>query len=168
MTTIETLFGTEEIPAKNRSIKFRIIRPVFETLTIKENVPEYINPKMRLTSPAQIWEMFRWLGRESKEYMIVCLMDGKNRLSAIDICSIGTLNQSLCHPREIFKSALMVSCAAIVILHNHPSGCTEPSPEDISITRRLKEASEIIGIKLLDHLIVSEDEYTSFTERGLL
>jgi len=168
MTTVETLFGIEEVPAKIRSIKFRTIRPVFETLTIKENVTEYINPKMRLTSPAQIWEMFRWLGRESKEYMIVCLMDGKNRLSAVDICSIGTLNQSLCHPREIFKSALMVSCAAIVILHNHPSGDTSPSSEDIAITRRLKEASEIIGIKLLDHLIVSENEYLSFVERGLL
>ncbi len=86
--------------------------------------------------------------------------------SIFDIGS--TLNQSLCHPREIFKSALMVSCAAIAILHNHPSGDTTPSSEDIAITRRLKEASEIIGIKLLDHLIVSDTEYTSFVERGLL
>jgi DNA repair protein RadC len=166
--TIETLFGTEEVPTKTRSIKFRTIRPVFETLTVKENVAGYFDPKARLTQPSQIWELFRWLGRESKEYMIVLLMDGKNRISAVDICSIGTLSQSLCHPREIFKSALMVSCAAIVILHNHPSGCTEPSSEDIQITRRLKEASEIIGIKLLDHLIVSEHEYLSFVERGLL
>lgn len=165
---IETLFGTEEVPAKTRSIKFRTIKPVFETLTIKESVAGYFDPKARLTQPSQIWELFRWLGRESKEYMIVLLMDGKNRISAVDICSIGTLNQSLCHPREIFKSALMVSCAAIVILHNHPSGCTDPSSEDIAITRRLKEASEIIGVKLLDHLIVSDTEYTSFVERGLL
>lgn len=168
MPTIETLFGIEEVPAKIRSIKFRIIKPVFETLTVKENVAGYFDPKARLTQPSQIWELFRWLGRESKEYMIVLLLDGKNRLNAVDICSIGTLNQSLCHPREIFKSALMVSCAAIVILHNHPSGCTDPSSEDIAITRRLKEASEIIGIKLLDHLIVSDSEYTSFVERGLL
>jgi DNA repair protein RadC len=166
--TIDTLFGTEEVPTKTRSIRFRTIRPVFETLIVKEGVTDYLDPKARLTSPSQIWELFRWLGRESKEFMIVLLMDGKNRLSAVDICSIGTLNQSLCHPREIFKSALMVSCAAIVILHNHPSGCTDPSSEDISITRRLKEASEIIGIKLLDHLIVSDTEYTSFVERGLL
>jgi DNA repair protein RadC len=166
--TIDTLFGTEEVPSKTRSIKFRTIRPVFETLTVKENVAGYFDPKARLTQPSQIWELFRWLGRESKEYMIVLLMDGKNRISAVDICSIGTLNQSLCHPREIFKSALMVSCAAIVILHNHPSGCTDPSSEDIAITRRLKEASEIIGIKLLDHLIVSDTEYLSFVERGLL
>ena len=166
--TIDTLFGTEEVPEKTRSIKFRTIRPVFETLTVKENVAGYFNPKARLTSPTQIWELFRWLGRETKEYMIVLLMDGKNRISAVDICSIGTLNQSLCHPREIFKSALMVSCASIVILHNHPSGCTLPSSEDIQITRRLKEASEIIGIKLLDHLVVSDTEYTSFVERGLL
>jgi DNA repair protein RadC len=166
--TIDTLFGTDEVPAKIRSIKFRTIRPVFETLTVKEYVAGYFDPKARLTQPSQIWELFRWLGRESKEYMVVLLMDGKNRISAVDICSIGTLNQSLCHPREIFKSALMASCAAIVILHNHPSGCTDPSGEDIAITRRLKEASEIIGIKLLDHLVVSDSEYTSFVERGLL
>lgn len=165
---IETLFGIEEVPSKTRSIKFRTIRPVFETLTVNENVTDYINPKNRLTQPSQIFELFRWLGRESKEYMIVLLMDGKNRISAVDICSIGTLNQSLCHPREIFKSALMASCAAIVLLHNHPSGCTDPSSEDLAITRRLKEASEIIGIRILDHLIVSETEYTSFVERGLL
>lgn len=168
MTTVETLFGTEEVPTKTRSIKFRTIRPVFETLTIKENVSSYINPKQRLTTPLQIWEMFRFLGKESKEWMVVLLLDGKNRLSAVDICSIGTLNQSLCHPREIFKSALMVSCAAIVLIHNHPSGDTSPSSEDIAITRRLKEASEIIGIKILDHVIVSDEEYTSFVERGLL
>jgi DNA repair protein RadC len=166
--TIETLFGAEEVTSKPRSIKFRTIRPVFETLTVKEHVAGYFDPKARLTQPSQIWELFRWLGRESKEYMIVLLMDGKNRLSAVEICSIGTLNQSLCHPREIFKSALMVSCAAIVILHNHPTGDTSPSSEDIAITRRLKEASDIIGIKLLDHLIVSDTEYTSFVERGLL
>lgn len=168
MTTVETLFGTEEVPTKTRSIKFRTIRPVFETLTIKENVPSYINPKQRLTTPSQIWEMFRFLGKESKEWMVVLLMDGKNRLSAVDICSIGTLNQSLCHPREIFKSALIASCAAIVLIHNHPSGCTVPSSEDLAITLRLKEASEIIGIRILDHIIVSDEEYTSFVERGLL
>lgn len=166
--TVDTLFGAEETPNKPRSIRFKVIRPVFETMTVKENISAYIDPKARLTQPSQIWELFRWLGRESKEWMIVLLMDGKNRISAIDICSIGTLNQSLCHPREIFKSALISSCAAIVILHNHPTGCTMPSAEDISITKRLKEASEIIGIRLLDHLVVSDSEYTSFVERGLL
>lgn len=166
--TIDTIFGKEESPSKPRSLKFRTIRPVFETLTIKENIPDYINPKTRLTAPSQIWEMFRFLGNESKEWMVVLLMDGKNRLSAIDICSIGTLNQSLCHPREIFKSALITSCAAIALVHNHPTGDTTPSREDIEITRRLKEASEIIGIRLLDHVIVSDSEYTSFVERGLM
>jgi DNA repair protein RadC len=168
MTTVETLFGSETIPAKTRSIKFRTIKPVFETLTIKEPITNYLDPKARLTTPSQIWELFRFLGKESKEWMVVLLMDGKNRLSAVDICSIGTLNQSLCHPREIFKSALIASCAAIVLIHNHPSGDTSPSSEDLAITRRLKEAGDIIGIKILDHLVVSTDEYTSFVERGLL
>ena len=166
--TIDTIFGKEESPAKPRSLRFRTIRPVFETLTIKENVPDYINPKTRLTAPRQVWEMFRFLGRESKEWMLVLLLDGKNRLSAVDVCSIGSLNQSIVHPREIFKSALLASAAAIILVHNHPSGDTSPSREDLEISKRLKEASDILGIKLLDHIVIGEDEFTSFVERGLM
>ncbi|TWJ19765.1 JAB domain-containing protein [Geobacter argillaceus] len=166
--TIETIFGKEESPSKPRSLRFRTIRPVFETLTIKENVPDYINPKTRLTAPRQVWEMFRFLGRESKEWMLVLLLDGKNRLSAVDVCSIGSLNQSIVHPREIFKSALLASAAAIILVHNHPSGDTSPSREDLEISKRLKEASDILGIKLLDHIVIGEDEFTSFVERGLM
>lgn len=168
MTTIETIFGKEETPLKSRSIRFKTIRPVFETLTIKEHVPNYINPKQKLTSPKQIWDMFRFLGKESKEWMLVLLLDGKNRLSAVDICSIGSLNQSIVHPREIFKSALLASAAAIILVHNHPSGDTSPSREDLEISKRLKEASDILGIKLLDHIVIGEEEFTSFVERGLM
>ena len=166
--TIETIFGKEESPSKPRSLRFRTIRPVFETLTIKENVPAYINAKTRLTAPRQVWEMFRFLGMESKEWMLVLLLDGKNRLSAVDVCSIGSLNQSIVHPREIFKSALLASAAAIILVHNHPSGDTTPSREDLEISKRLKEASDILGIKLLDHIVIGEEEFTSFVERGLM
>lgn len=166
--TIETIFGKEESPSKLRSLKFRTIRPVFETLIVKENVPDYINAKTRLTAPKQVWEMFRFLGKESKEWMLVLLLDGKNRLSAVDICSIGSLNQSIVHPREVFKSALLASAAAIILVHNHPSGDTTPSRDDLEISKRLKDASEILGIKLLDHIVIGEDEFTSFVERGLM
>jgi DNA repair protein RadC len=85
----------------------------------------------------------------------------------VDEVSVGSLNQSIVHPRELFKTALLSSAAAIILVHNHPSGDPTPSREDIEITRRLKEAGEILGVKLLDHIIVGSS-YLSFTERGLL
>lgn len=95
-------------------------------------------------------------------------MDGKNRICCVDCVSVGSLNQSIVHPREVFKTALVSSAAALVLVHNHPSGDASPSSEDIAITRRLKEAGELLGIKVLDHVIVGDKEYVSFVERGLL
>ena len=77
-------------------------------------------------------------------------------------------NQSIVHPREVFKTALLSSAAAIILVHQHPTGDPSPSSEDIAITRRLKEAGDIIGIKILDHCIIGQDSYISFVERGLL
>jgi DNA repair protein RadC len=84
------------------------------------------------------------------------------------LVSIGSLNQSIVHPRDTFKTALLSNAAAILCIHQHPTGDPTPSSEDIAITRRLKEAGEIMGIKLLDHIIIGDGEYLSFVERGLL
>ena len=151
-----------------RTIRFKQIRPVFETLTIKEELPEYINPKDRFTSSSQVWELFRFLGRETKEYVYALHLDGKNRISCLEMVSCGSLNQSIVHPREVFKTALLSSAAALIVIHNHPTGDTTPSREDIDLTKRLKEVSEIIGIRLLDHIIVAEAEYTSLADRGVI
>ena len=94
-------------------------------------------------------------------------LDGKNRIIALDMVSIGSLNQSIVHPRELFKTALLSSAAAIIMVHNHPTGDPTPSREDIDITRRIKEAGEILGVKLLDHIIIGSS-YLSFVGRGLL
>ena len=94
-------------------------------------------------------------------------LDGKNRINCVDEVSVGSLNQSIVHPRELFKTALLSSAAAIILVHNHPSGDSTPSREDIEITRRIKEAGEILGVKLLDHIVIGSS-YLSFTERGLL
>lgn len=150
-----------------KSLRFKVIRPVYETLTIKEELPDYINPKERITSPEQIWQMFSYLRRETKEYFIAAHVDGKNRIVCIDQISVGSLNQSIVHPRETFKSALLSSAAAIILIHNHPTGDPTPSREDMEITRRLKEAGELLGIKVLDHIIIG-DTFTSFTAQGLL
>jgi DNA repair protein RadC len=95
-------------------------------------------------------------------------MDGKNRISCIDCVSIGSLNQSIVHPREVFKTALLSSAAAIILVHNHPTGDPSPSSEDIAITRRLREAGELMGIKVLDHVVVGREGVCSFVERGLM
>lgn len=166
--TIETLFGIEEVRAiKPRSIKFRQIKAVYETLTIKEEITNYLQPGNRYTSPMQIFDTFSFLRHETKEYFLALHLDGKNRIVAVEIVSVGSLNQSIVHPREVFKTALLSSAAAILIMHNHPSGDPTPSSEDLAITKRLKEVGDLIGIKVLDHIIIGES-YKSFVEVGLL
>jgi len=165
--TIETLFGPEQVPAKPRSIKFKVIKPVYETLTVKEEITNYLPPCTRFTSPEQIHQVFSFLRQETKEYFFTLHLDGKNRICCIDMVSLGTLNQSLVHPRDLFKTALLSSAAGIILIHNHPTGDPSPSREDMEITKRLKEAGDILGIKVLDHIIIGET-YLSFISQGLL
>ena len=165
--TIETLLGPEVVTQKTRTIRFKQIKAVYETLTIKEDISNYLKPNTRYTSPSQIFETFRFLRHETKEYFLSLHLDGKNRIMAIDVCSIGSLNQSIVHPREVFKVALLSSAAAIILIHNHPTGDPSPSREDMEITRRLKEAGDLLGVRVLDHIIIGES-YTSFADRGLL
>lgn len=123
----------------------------------------------RFTSPRQVFEYFHHEFRDSrKEYFLVLLLDGKNRIVRRVRISEGSLNQSIVHPREVFAPAVRESAAAILLVHNHPTGDPEPSREDIAVTRRLAESGEIMGIKVLDHIIVGDGEYVSFVERGLM
>jgi len=165
--TINTLFGPEEVITKPRSIKLKRIKAVFDTLTIREEVANYLPPSNRFTSPLQIFNLFSFLNQETKEYFITLHLDGKNRIVCMEEVSVGSLNQSIVHPREVFKTALLSSAAAIVLIHNHPSGDPLPSREDREITRRLKEAGDLLGIRVLDHIIIG-DTYMSFVEQGLL
>jgi DNA repair protein RadC len=82
--------------------------------------------------------------------------------------SIGSLNASIVHPREVYRPAIVLSAASLVLAHNHPSGDTTPSEEDLAITRRLHEAGRLLGIELVDHIVVAKDGYTSLRERKLL
>jgi DNA repair protein RadC len=166
--TVDGLFGPIEIAEpKVRQIKFRQIRAVYETLTVAEGAGNYLSPKIRYTSPTQIFDTFSFLQDETKEYFIALHLDGKNRILAVDICSIGSLNQSIVHPREVFKTALLSSAAAIILMHNHPSGDPTPSNEDLVVTRRLREVGDLIGIRILDHIVVGSTYY-SFVERGII
>lgn len=166
--TIDTLFGKDDATSKPRTIKLKQIKAVYETLTIREEVTNYLKTGTRYTAPSQVYDTFSFLMQETKENFITLHLDGKNRIIAMDTVSIGSLNQSIVHPREVFKTALLSSAAALILVHQHPTGDPSPSSEDIAITRRLKEAGEIMGVKVLDHIIIGSGEYMSFVERGLL
>ena len=166
--TIETLFGTEEVTDKPRTIKFKQIKAVYETLVVKEDIANYLKTGTRFTAPSQVSDTFQFLMKETKEMFLTLHLDGKNRIICMDIVSVGSLNQSIVHPRSVFMTACLSNAAAIILVHQHPTGDPTPSSEDIAITRRLKEAGEIMGIKILDHIIVGDGEYLSFVERGLL
>lgn len=103
-----------------------------------------------------------------REHFRVILLNTKNRVLDVDTVSIGSLNASLVHPREVFKRAVQRSAAAIILVHNHPSGDPSPSQEDLQISQRLCEAGRIIGIEVLDHIIIGDHVFTSFKEKGLI
>ncbi|WP_425448734.1 RadC family protein [Dethiothermospora halolimnae] len=124
--------------------------------------------KDSIKSPKDIAELLkeemRYLKKE--EFRIV-LLDTKNKVIDIKTISVGSLNASIVHPREVFKEAILRSSASIILVHNHPSGNPSPSHEDINITKRLVEAGDLIGIKVLDHVIIG-DGYTSLKEEGII
>jgi len=103
-----------------------------------------------------------------KEHFVVLYLNARNQLIHKETVSIGTLNASLIHPREVFKPAIDYLAASIIIAHNHPSGDVDPSEEDIEITKRIKEAGKIMGIEIADHIIVTKESFLSFQERGLV
>ncbi len=103
-----------------------------------------------------------------KEHFKAILLDTKNQVLKIVTVSVGTLDSSLVHPREVYKDAILASAASLIVAHNHPSGDPTPSAEDKRVTQRLAEAGQIVGIDLLDHIIIGDNRWVSLKERGLL
>jgi DNA repair protein RadC len=103
-----------------------------------------------------------------KEHFVCLFLNMKNQVMGKETIFVGSLNASIVHPREIFRSAIKRSSASIICLHNHPSGDPTPSPEDIQVTKRLCEAGELMGIDVLDHIIIGDQTYISLKEKGLL
>lgn len=112
-----------------------------------------------------VMEELRYL---KKEHFVCLFLNTKNGIIGKETLSIGTLNASLVHPREVFREAIRYNSASIICVHNHPSGDPTPSPEDISITKRLREAGSLIGIEILDHLIIGDGKFISLKEQGFL
>ena len=112
---------------------------------------------------------FLWdIRTKDREYFMCLYLNARNQMIHKEVISIGSLSASIVHPREIFSVAIKHSAASIILAHNHPSNDPSPSKDDIELTRRLKNAGEILGIDILDHIIVSENDFTSLKERGLM
>lgn len=119
-------------------------------------------------SPVAVVEILHaHIGNVDREHFVVMFVNARNQIVGINTVSVGTLSASLVHPREIYKPAILISAAAVIIGHNHPSGDQQPSAEDKATTRRLVQAGQLLGIPILDHIIVG-DGYFSFRESGLL
>ncbi len=123
----------------------------------------------KITSPNEVAEFFiPLLKDEVKEKFFVICLNSANKIITYDVISIGNLNTSVVHPREVFKKAIENNSASIILLHNHPSGNAEPSNEDISITKKLVEAGKIMDIQVFDHLIIAGNYFTSLVEKRVI
>ncbi|WP_317327288.1 DNA repair protein RadC [Turicibacter sanguinis] len=122
-----------------------------------------------ISSPKDAYEMIKdQLQDLDREQFIIACLNTKNEPTNITVVSVGTLNKAIVHPREVFKTAILSNAASIMAFHNHPSGETTPSQQDIQLTNRLVGAGELLGIKLLDHLIIGDGAFTSLKEKGYL
>ncbi len=121
------------------------------------------------STPRQAADLFRaFVGDSDREHLIAIFLDTQNRFLGLHTVSIGTLDYSVVHPREVFKAAILSNASSLVLAHNHPSGESAPSEEDVRITRELQKAGELLDVPLMDHIVVGEASYASFMELGLL
>ncbi len=110
----------------------------------------------------------KMIGDEDRENFMVIGLDIKNRIVSVHRAHVGSLNVSVVHPREVFKSLILSNCASVIFAHNHPSGNCWESPEDLDVTKRLVEAGNLIGIEVLDHLIVSDTDFNSLAQKRMM
>jgi len=119
-------------------------------------------------TPKDVWEELKDVRDHKKEHFIILYLDSRNREIKREVISMGSLNANLVHPREVFEPAVKNLAAQIILAHNHPSGDPDPSKDDVEITKRLVEAGKILGIEVLDHIIVAQNGFLSFKEKGLI
>jgi DNA repair protein RadC len=125
--------------------------------------------RYELTNPQSVVKAVRAsIQDKAKEHFKLVLLNVRNTILDISTISIGTVNASLVHPREVFKKAIAHGASSVVLAHNHPSGNPEPSEDDVRLTQRLVEAGRLLGIEVLDHIVVTTKDFVSFKERGLL
>ncbi len=142
------------------------IRAVFEiSRRLSTQTPEYKSKE--LTDPQNIFKLIKSkLKNYHKKHFYIIALNSRNK--SIAEVSVGSLDTSVVHPREVFAEAIKSKAASVIFVHNHPSGDLEPSKDDLLLTKRLVEAGKFLGIKVLDHLIITKDNYFSFLQKGLL
>jgi DNA repair protein RadC len=161
--SVEELTQTKGIgPAKATQIKAAL------ELSKRLEADSGDRPKPVVKSPDDVAaEVRRQLKGKTKEHFVVLCLDTRNRLIGSRLVSIGSLDTSIVHPREVFREAVSSCAASVIFAHNHPSGDPEPSKEDIELTKRLAKAGEIMGIDVLDHIIVCDESHLSLKARDL-
>ena len=133
---------------------------------VRERAPRYPTP---ITGSEAVYRLFReeaelW----DREHFLLLALDGKGRVLAAHEVSVGSLTASIVHPREIMKVLILLNAAGFIVLHNHPSGDPTPSAEDEALTARIRQAADLIGIRLLDHIVLGAGCYVSFSDTGRL
>jgi DNA repair protein RadC len=161
---LQTVKGLGLAKASQLRACFEIARRVY---TKSELIEE--NKEKGLTTAKKVYEFIRSkISNYAKEHFVVLSFDARNKFLGVDTVSVGTLDASLIHPRETFDTAIRRHAAYIIVAHNHPSGNAEPSEDDLVITKRLMEASKIMGIEINDHIIVAKNSFFSFKEEKLI
>lgn len=140
---------------------------MYELRLVRERRAGYAVDGRVLRSSADVYTTFRErFEKADREEFVIVPLDAKHRALGFSVVSVGSLTASIVHPREIFKLLVLSNAAAFICVHNHPSGDPSPSPEDVEITRRIREAGELLGIRLLDHVVVGDGRFSSFADHG--
>jgi|SRR5699024_4955710 len=135
------------------------MKKIYEIVKIKQEVKETMANRYTVRSPEDVVShAYSIIGEEDREIVLIMVLNTKNHIIAVHRCHVGSVNASIIHPREIFKSAILNNGSSIVAIHEHPSGDPTPSTQDIDTAVRLKECGNIIGIELLDFLVIGERE----------
>lgn len=133
---------------------------------LREVTGEKNNTTNQIRNPSDILPFFKQVRKRNKEQFWALILNGAHEVIKTSKVSEGLVNKSIAHPREIYREAIKQNAVAVVIVHNHPSGNTDPSDQDREITHRVKEAGDVIGIQMLDHLVLTKNGYYSFLERN--
>lgn len=158
---------------KSNSFNLELFRKIYKGLTVRvepvvtEAEAAYL-PTTPFTSSSQVADYFSSLEEEPREILVAMYLDNKHRALGTEEVSKGTLTASLCEPRAITQGAILANAAALILVHDHPSGNPEPSPEDIAVTKNLKQLTDIVPIRLLDHVIIGRKSYYSLADHGVI
>ena len=162
MTELDYLLAHGKL-TKAKKVKLAALK------TLTKHINRGFQDEVEFSSPSAVYNLLKEdLIYLKQEKFLVCCLDTKNRV--IDVVDVftGSLNKAIVHPREVFNAAIRRHAASIICVHNHPSGDTTPSRQDIALTERLVEAGDLMGIKVLDHVIIGSEGYTSLKEQGAM